>query len=159
MCIISFHPSTSFVGFVFKWSPSPGPKRPHELVGHCRVEACSFHWCPAVTGLSFCPHVAQMAKKKVQSPREVPASVPNSCFLEYPLYPEISEWGENYVRIKADAFYSRCELCLIIRYMYDERKKCFFGWALSWTSLSPVTSCPFWNILVGRFKKLRKPLF
>jgi len=113
-CIISFHPSTSFVGFVFKRASSPGPKQSREPVGHRRVKVCSFHWCPAVTGLSFCPHVAQMAKK-VQSPREVSASVPNSCFLEHPLYPEILEWGKNYVRIKADAFYSRCELCLLMR--------------------------------------------
>ena len=104
----------SNLGFVFKRAPSPGPKQPREPGGQRRVKACGFHWCPAVTGLRFCPHVAQMAKK-VQSPREVSASSPNSCFLEHPLYPEISEWGENYVRIKADAVYSRCELCLIMR--------------------------------------------
>lgn len=99
-----FHPSISFVGLVFEWAPSPAPQRPRELVGHCRVKACSSHWCPAVTGLSFCPHVAQMAKKEVEPPREVSASVPNSCFLEHPLYPEISMCRETYVRIKADAF-------------------------------------------------------
>lgn len=46
--------------------------------------------------------------------QRVPASVPNNYFLEYPAARNFGV-GENYVRIKADAFYSRCELCLIIR--------------------------------------------
>lgn len=62
-----------------------------------------FTGVPLSQGLASAHMWLRWQKRRFSHP-EVPASVPNSCFLEYPLYPEISEWGENYVRIKADAF-------------------------------------------------------
>lgn len=91
MCIISFHPSTSFCGALcLNGHLFPGPKRPMSWWVIAESRPVVFTGVPLSQGLAFCPHVAQMAKKEGLVTQRGP------CLCSKQLLPGVSTVPRNF---------------------------------------------------------------